>query len=71
MPTKNKFFEKFFCLLLFGGTFTLFFKDKNSKRCHKTVGIKVFLIFLLDNGRIRIQEAQQPVDSLKKAKWKS
>jgi hypothetical protein len=25
------------------GTFTTFFKDKKSKRSHKTVGIKVFL----------------------------
>ncbi len=38
-PTKNK----FFCLLLFEGTFTYFFKDKKSKRSHKTVGIKVLL----------------------------
>ncbi len=36
--------KKFFCLLLFEGTFTSFFKDKKSKRSysHKTVGIKVF-----------------------------
>ncbi len=33
----------FFCLLLFEGTFTSFFKDKKSKRSHKTVGINVFL----------------------------
>jgi hypothetical protein len=31
-----------FCLLLFEGTFKSFFKDKKSKRNHKTVGIKVF-----------------------------
>jgi hypothetical protein len=37
MPTM------FFCLLLFECTFTSFFKDKKSKRSHKTVGIKVFL----------------------------
>jgi hypothetical protein len=36
-------FIKFFCLLLFEGTFTSFFKDKKSKRSHKTGGIKVFL----------------------------
>jgi hypothetical protein len=29
--------------LLKVGTFTSFFKDKMSKRSHKTVGIKVFL----------------------------
>jgi hypothetical protein len=28
----------------FEGTFTSFFKDKKSKRSHKTVEIKVFLI---------------------------
>ncbi len=39
----GSFFKKFFCLLLFEGTFTSFFKDKSSKRSHKTVGIKVFL----------------------------
>ncbi len=33
----------FFCLLLFEGAFTSFFKDNKSKRSHKTVGIKVFL----------------------------
>jgi hypothetical protein len=37
------FFLKFFCLLLFEGTFTSFFIDKKSKRSHRTVGIKVFL----------------------------
>jgi hypothetical protein len=37
--------KKFFCLLLFGGTF---YKGKKSKRSNKTVGIKVFLtIFAL------------------------
>jgi hypothetical protein len=35
--------NKFFCLLLFEGTFTSFFKDKKSKRIHKAVGIQVFL----------------------------
>jgi hypothetical protein len=34
--------KKFFCLLLFEGTFTSFFKDEKSKRSHQTVGIKVF-----------------------------
>jgi hypothetical protein len=32
--------KKFFCILLFEGT--SFFKDKKSKRSHKTVEIKVF-----------------------------
>jgi hypothetical protein len=35
--------KKFFCILLSEGTFTSFFKDKKSKRSHKTVEIKVFL----------------------------
>jgi hypothetical protein len=34
--------KKYFCLLLFEGTFTSFFKDKKSKRSHKAVGFKVF-----------------------------
>jgi hypothetical protein len=34
--------KKFFSILLFEGTFTSFFKDKKSKRRHKTVEIKVF-----------------------------
>jgi hypothetical protein len=44
--------RKFFCLLLFEGTFTSLFKDKKSKRSHKTAGI--FLLFLLADRRIRI-----------------
>jgi hypothetical protein len=35
-------FKKYFCLLLFEGTFTTFFKDKKSKRSHKAVGFNVF-----------------------------
>jgi hypothetical protein len=35
------------------GTFTSLFKDKNSQRSYKTVEIKVFLLFLFDDGRIR------------------
>jgi hypothetical protein len=40
---KNYFLNKFFCLLLFEGTFTSFFKDKKSKRSNRSVGIKGFL----------------------------
>jgi len=49
MPTVNKLFLKVFLLItiLFEGTFTLFFKDKETKRSHKTVRIKIFLLFLL------------------------
>jgi hypothetical protein len=54
---KKQIFENnFFCLLLFEGTFTSFFKDKKSYRSHKsdkTVGI--FSLFLLDDGRIRVR----------------
>jgi hypothetical protein len=35
--------KKFFCILLFEGTFISFFIDLKSKRSHKTVEIKVFL----------------------------
>ena len=40
---KQIYKKKFSCILLFEGTFTSFFKDKKSKRSHKTVEIKVFL----------------------------
>ncbi len=40
---KTNLKKKFFCLLLFEGTYTSFFINKKSKRCHKAVGIKVFL----------------------------
>jgi hypothetical protein len=33
------------------GKFTTVFKDKNSFKSHKTVEIKVFLIFLLAGGK--------------------
>ena len=36
-------FEKVFLLITFEVTFTSFFKDKKSKRSHKTVEVKVFL----------------------------
>ncbi len=41
------FCENFFSNLLFEGTFTSFFKGEKTKRSHKTVEIKVFLLFLL------------------------
>jgi hypothetical protein len=40
---KKIILKKVFCILLFEGNFTSFFKGKNSKRSHKTVDIKVFL----------------------------
>ncbi len=41
--TKLIFVKIIFCFLVFESTFTSFFKDKKSKRSHKTVGVKVFL----------------------------
>jgi len=41
MPTKNK----FFCFLLFKGTFTSVFKDKKLKKGNKIVGIVGFSYF--------------------------
>jgi hypothetical protein len=50
---SKKLIEKFFfCLILFEDTFTSFFKDKKSQSSHKTVRIKVFLLFLLDDRRM-------------------
>ncbi len=46
---KTNLTKKFFCLLHFEGTFTSFFKDKKVLKIHKTVGIKVFLLFLHDD----------------------
>jgi hypothetical protein len=40
---KNELKKRFFCLLLFEGTFTSFFKNKKSKRSHRTVGTNGFL----------------------------
>jgi hypothetical protein len=62
---KKRIKKKFFCILLFEGTFTSFFKNKTSKRSHKTIEIKVFFFLcLLNDRRIRfwIQEAQKHVD---------
>jgi hypothetical protein len=42
LQEANKKLKKFFCILLFEGTFPSFFKDKKSKRSHKTVEKKVF-----------------------------
>jgi hypothetical protein len=43
---KKLILNKFFCILLFEGTFMSFFKDKKSKRSHRTVEIKVFLAII-------------------------
>jgi hypothetical protein len=47
--------KQLFCLLLFEGTFTSFFKDKKSKRVKKIVGIKVCLTILHGGRKIRIR----------------
>ena len=44
---KTNFKKSFYVYYFFEGTFTSFFKDKKSKRSHKAVGIKIFLLFLL------------------------
>ncbi len=53
--------SKFFSLLLFEGTLTSFFKDKKSLISHKTVEIKVFLLFLLDGRRTRIRSSDKRI----------
>ncbi len=68
MPTKSIFFSLSFYAYSFlkVGTFTSSSKDKKSYRSHKTVEIKIFLNFLLVDGRIRIrtriQEAQKQMN---------
>jgi hypothetical protein len=47
--------KKFFSKVFFAYYFTSVFKDKKSKRSHDIAEIKVFLNFLLVDGRIRIR----------------
>jgi hypothetical protein len=49
--------NKFFCVLLFEGTFTSFFKEKSQKEVTEQSKS-----ILLNDRRIRIQEAQKHVD---------
>ncbi len=49
---KTYFKKKFFCMLLFEGTFTSFFKGKKSKRCHKKEENKVFCLMIEGSGSI-------------------
>jgi hypothetical protein len=44
--------KKFFCILLFEGTFTSFFKGKKSKRCHKTVepGFSYYFCLMIEGS---------------------
>ncbi len=59
---KTNFLTQFFCLLFFEGTFTSFFKDKKSKKSHKIINSRFFLLFLHDDRRIRIRESKKHVD---------
>jgi hypothetical protein len=47
---KKNLKKKFFCLLLFEGTFTSLFKDKKSKRSHKTESTFFFPFCLMIEG---------------------
>jgi hypothetical protein len=51
MPKKND-LKKFFCLLLFEGTFTSFFKDKKIERSHKNSKNQGRSYYFLDNRRV-------------------
>ncbi len=56
--TKKFFLSKFCCLLLlFEATLTSFSEDKKSQRCHKKLGSRFFLLYLLrkrGSNRVRI-----------------
>ncbi len=49
---KNTLKKKFFCILLFEGTFTSFFKGKKSKRSHKTVdpGFSYYFCLMIERS---------------------
>ncbi len=55
---KNIFFSKFFCFLLFEGTFNNSSEAKGHKKGKKVVEIQGFLIFLHDERRIRIRTSE-------------
>jgi hypothetical protein len=59
---KTNLKKKFSCILLFEGTFTSFFKDKSQKEVTKQWKSRFSLLYLLNDRRIRIQEAQKHVD---------
>ncbi len=54
-PTKNEFKKKFFCLLLFEGTFTLFCNDKKFRKKSLNSRNQDFSYFFVDDRRIRIR----------------
>ncbi len=54
---KRILFKKFFCIVLFEVSFTSFFKEVT-----KLSKSRFFLLFLLNDRRIRIHEAQKHVD---------
>ncbi len=53
MPTKNLFYFYFICLLLFEGTFTSFFKDKNQKESQnsRNQGFSYYFCMLIEGSR--------------------
>ncbi len=54
--------KKFFCLLLFEDTFTSFSKIKSPKEVTNQQESRVFLLFLLGDRWIRIQETPKHTD---------
>jgi hypothetical protein len=63
-PDKKLILYKGVLLITFGRYIYIIFQRIKVKKSHKTVGIKVFLLFLHDDRRIpiRIQEAQKHTD---------
>jgi hypothetical protein len=57
-------YYKFFCLLLFEGTFTTFSKLKSQKEVTKEQDSRFFLPFLLGDRRIRIRPEPYPDPNL-------
>ena len=66
MPTKNKFFKKFFFLFIpfWRFIFQKFSKIKSHKEVIKQLESRFFILFLLDDRRIRIQEAKKHTDPM-------
>ncbi len=56
---KKLIYKKVFLLFTFSQNIYTIFKRLKYKRSHKSVGIKVFLLFFLDDRRIRIHTSDQ------------
>ncbi len=50
---------------------TSVYKDNKFLKSHKTIDIKVFLIFMLVRVRIRIREAQKRTDPTEHCAWEN